>query len=144
MKLAVAALVVAGLAIGCGGGRGKPPALSAKLEHPETQAEKLLALLPPGAQLVVEVDLARLRANPVVGALVTKLVTGAPLDLPGEPKPAAPALLELLAQRRLRRLERAPRDRAVRAGVQVGAPLEYGELGSELLHAGRILGSARP
>ena len=36
------------------------------------------------------------------------------------------------------------RHRPVRAGVQVGDPLEDGELGSELLHAGRILGSARP
>nr|MBA3392240.1 hypothetical protein [Deltaproteobacteria bacterium] len=109
MKLAVAALVVAALAIGCGGGRGKPPALSARIEQPETQAEKLLALLPPNAQLVVEVDLARLRANPVVGALLTKLVTGprspasagslhlgAPLDLPADVSGSPLAVAELV------------------------------------------------
>ena len=67
-----------------------------------------------------------------------------PLDLVLEPRLAAAALLELLAQRRLGRLERAQRHRPVRAGVHVGDPLEDGELGSELLHAGRILGSGRP
>ena len=34
-------------------------------------ADRLLALLPDGAQIVVELDLARLRANPVVGAVAT-------------------------------------------------------------------------
>lgn len=34
----------------------------------------MLALLPDGAQIVVEVDLARLRANPVVGPLIVKLL----------------------------------------------------------------------
>ena len=34
----------------------------------------MLALLPDGAQLVVEVDLARLRANPAVGPLVIKVL----------------------------------------------------------------------
>ena len=66
------------------------------------------------------------------------------LDLMLEPRLAAAALLELLAKRALGRLERAPRHRPVRAGVQIGDPLEDGELGSELLHAGRILGCARP
>ena len=67
-----------------------------------------------------------------------------PLDLVLEPRLAAAALLELLAQRALGRLEGAARHRPVGAGVQVRDPLEDGELGSELLHAGRILGCARP
>jgi hypothetical protein len=67
-----------------------------------------------------------------------------PLDLALEPRLVAAALLELLLQRRLGRLEGAPWHRPVGAGVQVGEPLEDGELGSELLHAGRILGSGRP
>jgi len=57
-----------------------------------------------------------------------------PLDLAGEPEPAAPALLELLAKRRLGGVERSPRHRPVRAGVEVGDLLEDGKLGSELLH----------
>ena len=66
------------------------------------------------------------------------------LDLVLEPRLAAATLLDLLAQRRLGRLEGGARHRPVRAGVQVGDPLEDRELGSELLHAGRILGCARP
>ena len=66
------------------------------------------------------------------------------LDLVLEPRLAAAPLLELLAQRRLGRLDRGARHRPVRAGVQVGDPLEDRELGSELLHAGRILGCGRP
>ena len=69
---------------------------------------------------------------------------GDALDLVLEPRLAAAPVLHLLAQRRLGRLERAPRHRPVRAGVQVGHPLEDRELGSELLHASRILGCARP
>ena len=61
-----------------------------------------------------------------------------------EPRLAAAAVLELLDQRGLRGLERPPRHRAVRAGVQICDPLEDGELGSELLHGSRILGSAQP
>ena len=66
------------------------------------------------------------------------------LDLVLEPRLAAATRLDLLAQRGLGRLERAARHRAVRAGVQVGDPFEDRELGSELLHATRILGCARP
>lgn len=40
--------------------------------EPVTPADKLLAMLPPGAQVVIELDLARLRANPVVGQVVTQ------------------------------------------------------------------------
>jgi hypothetical protein len=67
-----------------------------------------------------------------------------PLDLVLEPRLAAPALVQLLAQRAVGGLERSRRHRPVRAGVEIGDPLEDGELSSELLHAGRILGCARP
>ena len=69
---------------------------------------------------------------------------GDALDLVLEPRLAAAPVLQLLAQRGLGRLERGARHRPVRAGVQVGHPLEDRELGSELLHASRILGCARP
>jgi hypothetical protein len=47
----------------------------------------MLALLPDGAQLIVEIDLARLRANPVVGDLAAKALgqLGADAKLPGIP-----------------------------------------------------------
>lgn len=49
--------------------------------------ERLLPLLPDGMQVVVEIDLARLRSNSVVGAVVTKGLTqlGADARLPGLP-----------------------------------------------------------
>jgi hypothetical protein len=47
----------------------------------------MIALLPDGAQLLVELDLARLKANPTVGALVTKAFgqLGEDAKLPGLP-----------------------------------------------------------
>ena len=79
-------------------GRARPPTTSVAA-HPAsaTLADRVLALLPDGAQVVVELDLARLRQNPVVGALVTTALTGGALDrLPGgsprpEPSAAEPA-----------------------------------------------------
>ncbi|HEX4418237.1 MAG TPA: hypothetical protein VH165_10085 [Kofleriaceae bacterium] len=51
----------------------KPPAVPPRTDvAPSTPIDKLLAMLPAGAQVVVELDLARLRANPVVGAVVTR------------------------------------------------------------------------
>lgn len=49
--------------------------------------ERVLALLPDGAQLVVEVDLARLRGNKVVGEVATRALAqlGADAKLPGLP-----------------------------------------------------------
>lgn len=60
---------------------------------PSTPMEKLLAMLPPGAQVVIELDLARLRANPAIGAVVTEALAvrandkdaGAPLGVPASP-----------------------------------------------------------
>jgi hypothetical protein len=79
--LAVVALVVAG----CGGARrAEPPAAPA----PTTVAERVLAMLPQGAQVVIELDLARLRANPVVGEVVTRALAERTADLPaGVPAP---------------------------------------------------------
>lgn len=76
MKLAAFALVV----VACGGGSAQTPT-STPGPVPKTDAERMLALLPSGPQVVLEIDLARLRANPVVGALVVKTLTA---DLVGE------------------------------------------------------------
>jgi hypothetical protein len=54
----------------------------------------MLALLPSGPQVVLEIDLARLRANPVVGDLVVKTLTA---DLVGEIDALATADLIVLA-----------------------------------------------
>jgi hypothetical protein len=54
------------------GGKPTPTTAIASAPRPVTAAERVLALLPDGAQLVVEIDLARLRANPVVGALIVR------------------------------------------------------------------------
>ena len=73
------------LLVACGG-HPKQPAPSAR-PHVVTGAEHVLALLPDGAQLIVELDLARLRANPVVGDLASKALgqLGADAKLPGLP-----------------------------------------------------------
>ena len=71
----------------CGGGRGaRPPAPTAPV-HVVTGTEHVLALLPDGAQLIVEIDLARLRKNPVIGDVATKALAqlGADAKLPGMP-----------------------------------------------------------
>jgi hypothetical protein len=73
------------LVVACGG-HSPQPAPSTK-PRVSTGADHVLALLPEGAQLIVEVDLARLRANPVVGDLATKALAqlGADAKLPGLP-----------------------------------------------------------
>ncbi len=55
--------------------------------RPLAGTERVLALLPDGAQLVVELDLARLRGNKVVGEVVTRALgqMGADARLPGLP-----------------------------------------------------------
>jgi hypothetical protein len=70
----------------CGGSAAtsvpaKPAAAS------QTAIERALALLPDGAQLVVEIDLARLRANAVVGPVATRALAklGGESKLPGLP-----------------------------------------------------------
>jgi hypothetical protein len=79
--------VVAAAAISCGGARR--PASAGAPEPPQTAAERLLAMLPQGAQVVIEVDLARLRTNPVVGEIVTRALAERVADLPAG-VPASP------------------------------------------------------
>lgn len=79
------------LLVACGGSQARPTS------QPETPvfastADRILPLLPDGAQVVVEVDLARLRANPVIGALVTQIVVG---DAPLANLPSAVPTLSL-------------------------------------------------
>jgi len=82
-------LPIAVVMCACGGGN-KPTKTSTPepLPEPKTVADKIVALLPHGAQIVVELDLARLRANPVIGETLTKALA-APFDLPKDvPAPA--------------------------------------------------------
>jgi hypothetical protein len=69
-------VAAAALALGCGG-RARPTVTAVETPtRAPSPAERLIALLPDGAQLVVELDLARLRANPVVGKLVERVLDG--------------------------------------------------------------------
>jgi hypothetical protein len=96
-----AAIALAILALGCGGGRARrgPRGPEAVPVRVATGGEPLLALVPAGADLVVEIDLARLRANPVVGAAATAWLAPARPEaraiptLPGLTLGAAPAPL---------------------------------------------------
>lgn len=92
MTRAGVAIAVA-LAMGVGGaacGAKAQDTTTIDTVEPLAADERVLALLPPGAQLVLEVDLARLRANAVVGDLVTRaLDDGALASLPGA-MPASP------------------------------------------------------
>ena len=84
MKLLLAIAVVA---FACGGKSALKQTTPDPVPESKTLADKIVALLPPNAQIIVELDLARLRANPVVGETFTK-VTAAPIDLPADlPKP---------------------------------------------------------
>jgi hypothetical protein len=71
----------------CGGGRGTRPVPAKAPAHLVTGTEHVLALLPDGAQLIVEIDLARLRKNPIVGDVAAKALAqlGADAKLPGMP-----------------------------------------------------------
>lgn len=80
------AVVVAG-ACACGGGGKARPTTARQTPVAQRTADWMLALLPEGAQLVVEVDLARLRGNPVIGEVATQALAemGAETRLPGLP-----------------------------------------------------------
>ena len=69
---------------------------------PVTAIDRMLPLLPDGAQIVVELDLARLRANTVVGDLAGRVLAqlgadsrlpGLPLSLVGSPLGSADAVV---------------------------------------------------
>src|SRR5579863_4752172 len=79
-SLAVVALVA------CGGG-AKTTAPTVAAARPPTAIERILTLLPDGAQVVVELDLARLRGNAVVGPVATRALArlGGDAHLPGLP-----------------------------------------------------------
>jgi hypothetical protein len=68
----------------CGGGQTGARAVTPKPPSPD---EQVLALLPEGAQIVVEIDLARLRANATVGETATQMLgsLGADSHVPGLP-----------------------------------------------------------
>lgn len=73
--------VLAVFAFACG---SHPPAPTASAALKQTTAERMIALLPDGAQVIVELDLARLRGNAVVGDLVTRAVSAvATTQVPG-------------------------------------------------------------
>lgn len=86
MKLVAVVLVVAAIACGPRGGR-RGPGGGRPMRSPTTTAERMIALLPDGAQLLVEIDLARLKANPTVGAVATAAFgqLGEDTKLPGLP-----------------------------------------------------------
>src|SRR6185312_5066724 len=75
--------ILIALALGCGG-HHTAPITSTRVPTP---AEKVLALLPDGAQVIVEFDLARLRANATVGDTAKAALggLGAESHLPGLP-----------------------------------------------------------
>jgi hypothetical protein len=79
-------IVVAMVMVACGGKAAVAPTTP---PPPATLAERMLAMLPPGAQVVIELDLARLRANPVVGEVVTRALAERTADLPAG-VPASP------------------------------------------------------
>jgi hypothetical protein len=79
----------------CGGGGARRPTTS-HVVRPElkTAGDRILPLLPDGAQVVIELDLKRLRANAVIGALVTQALTGP--AIPGVPADATLAHADVL------------------------------------------------
>jgi len=70
--------------VACGGSAAKSAEAPAA---PQAPAERMLAMLPPGAQVVIELDLARLRANPVVGGAVARALASGelPAGVPASP-----------------------------------------------------------
>jgi hypothetical protein len=85
-------IVLAVAAVACGGERqgGQPAGAGAAASPaPAAAIDRILTMLPPGAQVVVELDLARLRANPVVGEVVTRALAERTADLPAG-VPASP------------------------------------------------------
>lgn len=71
----------------CGGHAHPAADIATVPPRPVAITDRILALLPEGAQVIVEVDLARLRANPVVGEVAKQALAqlGADARLPGLP-----------------------------------------------------------
>ncbi len=79
----VVLLAMLGAVVACAGKPARPPTWPV----PRVGPGQLLAYVPAGAQLLVEIDVARLRANPVVGELVRRLVDAETPVNPGVPLP---------------------------------------------------------
>jgi hypothetical protein len=94
MRLRHLALILLVIAA-CGGRAGRGGAAStAKVLRPATVADRMIAFLPDGVQLLVELDFARLRANQAVGEVATRAlaelgedarVPGLPMAVQGSP-----------------------------------------------------------
>lgn len=82
MKPWLALLVVA--LVACGGGKRAAKTSKVPLREAVTVADHIVDVLPNGAQIVLELDLARLRTNAVIGETVTKALTAPLADLPGD------------------------------------------------------------
>jgi hypothetical protein len=93
--LAIALVIAGGMCLACGPRGGKRgPGGGRAVHSPTTLAERIIALLPDGAQVLVEIDLVRLRANPVVGDVARTYlaelgedgkVPGMPIEVQGSP-----------------------------------------------------------
>lgn len=86
-------LVVVALVAACGH-RATSTTTTAAPERDLPPDEQVLALLPEGAQVVVEVDLERLGANAAIGKVVERVLAG---DVPGTDAPLDKAERVLLA-----------------------------------------------
>lgn len=96
--------VAVAVALAACGGPGHPqvPATPYVPPQPATAADRILPLLPDGAQVVIEIDLARLRANAVVGQVAGRAlallggdahVPGLPVAVAGSPLASADAVV---------------------------------------------------
>jgi len=96
-RLALGLAVAMVTATACGGRSGGGASTAVFVpERAATAGDRLLAKVPAGAQVLVEIDLARLRANPVVGPTITEMFA-AGLDVPGAGAGAAPGAVGALA-----------------------------------------------
>jgi hypothetical protein len=101
MKIFAVALVFAIVACGPRGGK-RGPGGGRPVRSPTTTAERIIALLPDGVQVLVEIDLARLKANPTVGPVTRQAlaamgedtkVPGMPIEVQGSPLANAEVLV---------------------------------------------------
>ncbi|MCX5743718.1 MAG: hypothetical protein NT062_14595 [Proteobacteria bacterium] len=97
--------VAVALALAACGGRAtpRPPSRTTAhaggvtVDHRASAGDRLIAILPEDAQVIVEVDLARLRANSTVGPLVARLLADPHTQLDAQPSLLADADVVVLA-----------------------------------------------
>ncbi|MBK7073844.1 MAG: hypothetical protein IPH44_16240 [Myxococcales bacterium] len=87
MRRAGLALALGAL-VACGGRASAPPPVTVP-SRAATAGDALLPYVPVGAAVLIELDLARLRANPTVGALARGLIDGDGAAARGAVAPAA-------------------------------------------------------